>query len=202
MVSRNAGGYDFASRAPDIADPPPLWTSASLPSVIAIKPAPRDLINPSLKVEALRLGPIRADAGPERLIEHRGDFFRLHILENIGDECPCVVLPLDRLFEIRTAAALRLWRGLSGRSSGRNLAELPAVRRERLILALRALDGRIEKASYRDIAAVLFSTDRMPERGWKTHDLRDRTIRLARLGYAMMQGGYRRLLLYPFRSRT
>lgn len=76
------------------------------------------------------------------------------------------------------------------------------MRRERLILALRALDGRIEKASYRDIAAVLFSTDRMPERGWKTHDLRDRTIRLARLGYAMMQGGYRRLLLYPFRSRT
>jgi hypothetical protein len=170
--------------------------------VIAIRPAPPDLINPSLKVEALRLGPIRSEDGPERLIEHRGDFFRLHILEDVGDGCPCVVLPLDQLFDIRTAAVLRLWRSLSGRSPGRNPAELPAVRRDRLILALRALDGRLEKASYRDIAEVLFGADRMPERGWKTHDLRDRTIRLALLGHAMMQGGYRRLLLYPFRGRT
>jgi len=187
---------------PDVADHPPLWTAASLPSVIAIKPAPPELINPSLKVEALTLGPIRAEDGPERLIEHRGDFFLLHILEDIGDKCPCVVLPLDPLFDIRTAAALRLWRSLSARSSGRNPAELQAVRRGRLILALRALDGRLENASYRDIAEALFGTGRMPERGWKTHDLRDRTIRLARLGYAMMQGGYRRLLLYPFRGRT
>ena len=150
--------------------------------MIAIKPAPADLINPSLKVEALTLGPIRAEGGPERLIKHRDNFFRLHILEYVGDECPCVVLPLDRLFEIRTAAALRLWRSLSGRSSGRNPAELPAARRERLILALRAFDGRLDKASYRDIAEVLFSTDRMLGRDWKTHDLRDRTIRLVRLG--------------------
>lgn len=203
MVSHNAGGCDFARQAPDIADhPPPLWTSASLPSVIAIKPAPPDLINPSLKVEALTLGPIRAKDGPERLIEHRDDFFRLHVLEDIGDECPCVVLPLDRLFEIRTAGALRLWRSLFGHSSGRNPAELPAARRERLILALRALDGRLDKASYRDIAEALFGTGRIPGRGWKTHDLRDRTIRLVRLGHAMMQGGYRRLLLHPFRGRT
>jgi hypothetical protein len=41
----------------------------------------------------------------------------------------------------------------------------------------------------------------MPESGWKTYDLRDRTVRLVRLGHAMMQGGYRRLLLYPFRGR-
>jgi len=68
-------------------------------------------------------------------------------------------------------------------------------------VALRALDGRLDQASYRDIAEALFGTGHMPERGWKTHDLRDRTIRLARLGQAMMQGGYRRLLLYPFRGQ-
>jgi hypothetical protein len=78
---------------------------------------------------------------------------------------------------------------------------IPATRRDRLTLALRALDGRLEKASYRDIAEALFGISRMPERGWKTHDLRDRTVRLVRLGHAMMQGGYRRLLLYPFRGR-
>ena len=90
---------------------------------------------------------------------------------------------------------------MTGRSPGRDPAALPASRRERLVLALRALDGRLEKASYRDIAEALFGAGRMPERGWKTYDLRDRTVRLARLGHAMMHGGYRRLLLYPYRGR-
>jgi hypothetical protein len=202
MVSRDDGGCDFARPEPDTAAARPLWTAASLPGVIAIKPAPPDLTNPSLKDDALILGTIAAEDGPERLVEHGGDFFRVHLLGDLGDECPCVVLPLDRLFDIRTAAALRLWRGLTGRSLGRDPAMLPATRHHRLVLALRAVDGRIDKASYRDIAEALFGTGRMPERGWKTHDLRDRTIRLARLGHAMMQSGYRRLLLYPFRGRT
>jgi hypothetical protein len=30
--------------------------------------------------------------------------------------------------------------------------------------------------------------------GWKTHDLRDRTIRLVRTGIELMQGGYLDLL--------
>jgi len=128
--------------------------------------------------------------------------FRLHILEAPGEHTPCVVLPLDELFEIRAAAAIRLWCGLTGRSLGRNPAALPAARRERLVLALRALDGRLDNASYRDIAEALFGSSRMPDRGWKTHDIRDRTVRLARLGFSLMQGGYRRLLLYPFRGRT
>ena len=68
-------------------------------------------------------------------------------------------------------------------------------------MALRALDGRVAEASYREIAEALFGAARLPERGWKTHDLRDRTACLVRLGVAMMQGGYRRLLLYPFRGR-
>jgi hypothetical protein len=105
------------------------------------------------------------------------------------------------VFEIRAAAALRLWRGMTGRSPGGDPATLPATRRDRLAFALRALDGRLEKASYRDIAEALFGTARMPDRGWKTHDVRDRAIRLVRLGHAMMLGGYRRLLLHPFRGR-
>jgi hypothetical protein len=110
-------------------------------------------------------------------------------------------LPLDRLFEVRAAAALRLWRSLVGGWPGRNPATLPAARRDRLVLALRALDGRLAEATYREIAGALFGGARLPERSWKTHDLRDRTVRLARLGVAMMQGGYRRLLLHPFRGR-
>ena len=134
------------------------------------------------------------------MIERGGSLFRLHVVENPGGGT-CVLLPLDRLFELRTAAALRLWRALAGRPLGRDPATLSAARRDRLVLALRALDGRLAEASYREIAAALFGAAGLPERGWKTHDLRDRTARLVRLGMAMMQGGYRRLLLYPFRGR-
>lgn len=201
MVSRGAGGCDFAIPEHSHAEYATLWTPASLPSVIPIVPLPPDLAAPNLQADAIPLGPALAEDGPERLIDRRGSLFRLHILEPTGEQIPCVVLPLDRLFEIRATAALRLWRGLTGRSPGRDPAILPAARRDRLVLALRALDGRLEKASYRDIAEALFGTGRMPERGWKTYDLRDRTARLARLGQAMMQGGYRRLLFYPFRGR-
>ena len=195
------GGAISQCPSPVAPTRPALWTPASLPSVIPIVPLPPDLAAPNLQADAVSLGPAVAEDGPERLIDRRGSLFRLHILEPTGEQIPCVVLPLDRLFEIRAAAALRLWRGLTGRLPGRDPAILPAARRDRLVLALRALDGRLEKASYRDIAEALFGTSRMPERGWKTYDLRDRTARLARLGQAMMQGGYRRLLLYPFRGR-
>ena len=179
----------------------PLWTAASLPSVIPIARLPPDLALPKLQADSLSLGPALVEDEPERLIERQGNLFRLHVLEDVGEQVPCVVLPLDEVFEIRATAALRLWRSLTGRSPGRDPATLPPTRRDRLTLALRALYGRLAKASYRDIAEALFGTGRMPERGWKTHDLRDRTVRLARLGHAMMQSGYRRLLLYPFRGR-
>ena len=126
--------------------------------------------------------------------------YRVH-MDEAGAEPPAVLLPLDQLFEIRAIAAIRLWRGLTGRNPGPNPAALSKARRDRLILALRALDGRLEDASYREIAAALFGAGRVPERGWKGHDLRDRTIRLVRFGLDMMRGGYRRLLLHPYRRR-
>jgi hypothetical protein len=105
------------------------------------------------------------------------------------------------LFEIRAGAAVRLWRSLTGRNPGPNPAALPKARRDRLILGLRALDGRLENATYRDIAAALFGAPDASGRAWKGHDLRDRTIRLVKFGFAMMRGGYRSLLLYPHRRR-
>jgi hypothetical protein len=68
-------------------------------------------------------------------------------------------------------------------------------RRHRLSLALRALDGRLAGESYRVIAAGPFGDARIPAgAGCKTHDLRDRTIRLVRGGLELMQGGYLDLL--------
>jgi hypothetical protein len=117
-----------------------------------------------------------------------------------GASPPAVLLPLDRLFEVRLSAAQRLWRCLFGRRPGANPAALSRARRERLALALRALDGKLAGATHRQIAGALFGEDRVEGRAWISHDLRDRTARLVRLGVATMNGGYLRLLLHPFRG--
>ncbi|WP_369726328.1 DUF2285 domain-containing protein [Bradyrhizobium sp. LLZ17] len=109
-------------------------------------------------------------------------------------------LPLDADFEIRAHASHRLWRAVKGRPAGPPLHQLSAQRRERLVLVLRALDGRMDGASYRLIAEVLFGRKRIPERAWKTHELRSRTIRLVQAGLALMRGGYRALLRPPSRK--
>ncbi|MGH7089446.1 MAG: DNA -binding domain-containing protein [Stellaceae bacterium] len=178
------------------------WTPASLPSVVPLTPLPPELTDPNGEPNTISLEPVIAQHGPARRIRRRGAQFRLHVLDDPGERMACAVLPLDQLFAVRAATALRLWRGLTGRSPGRDPAELPAARCERLVRARRALDGRLAKASYRDIAQALFGGSRMPDRDWKTHDVRDRTVRLARLGFSLMEGGYRRLLLYPYRGRT
>jgi hypothetical protein len=110
-------------------------------------------------------------------------------------------LPLDSDFEVRAHAAHRLWRAINGRAPGPAFHELSPQRRERLILAVRALDGRMDGGTYRAIAEVLFRKNRIPERAWKTHDLRNRTIRLVQSGLALMRGGYRELLRQSRRKK-
>ena len=60
----------------------------------------------------------------------------------------------------------------------------------RFVRSMGVMDG----GNYRAIAEVLFGKKRIPERAWKTHDLRNRTIRLVQSGFALMRGGYRELL--------
>jgi hypothetical protein len=105
-----------------------------------------------------------------------------------------IELPMDASFGLRAQAAQSLVRTLSGRPTRPSLPNLPAQRRQRFALMLRALDGSNENKSYRVIAEGLFGKKRIPERAWKTHDLRNRTIRLVQRGLALMRGGYRELL--------
>ncbi|WP_441256281.1 DUF2285 domain-containing protein [Bradyrhizobium sp. 482_C4_N1_8] len=103
-------------------------------------------------------------------------------------------LPLDGDFDARAYAARRLWRAINGRSSGPAFHQLSKQRRERLSVAIRALDAHSAGGSYRIIAEALFGKRHIPDRAWKTHDLRNRTIRLVQNGLALMRGGYRKLL--------
>jgi hypothetical protein len=103
-------------------------------------------------------------------------------------------LPFDRDFDARAYAARRLWRAINRRPQGPAFHELSKQRRERLGAAIRALDARAADSTYRAIAEVLFGKKHIPDRAWKTHDLRNRTIRLVQSGLALMRGGYRELL--------
>jgi hypothetical protein len=58
----------------------------------------------------------------------------------------------------------------------------------------------MDGSTYREIAEVLFDASRISERDWRTHDLRNRTIRLVQSGFALMRGGYRALLRPPSRK--
>ena len=103
-------------------------------------------------------------------------------------------LPFDGDFDARAYAARRLWRAMNGRMPGPAFHELSKQRRERLSVAIRALDARAAGSTYRAIAEVFFGKKRIPDRAWKTHDLRNRTIRLVQSGLALMRGSYRELL--------
>lgn len=159
------------------------------------------LADPRLGLDARSLQSILAVDDEDQVVDLRGARLRLHREDKVGDPV-AVLLPLDQLFDIRAAAALRLWRALTGRRPGPDLGALSSERRNRLILALRALDGRLERATYPEIAAVLFDTAPISKRDWISHELRDQTGRIVRLGFAMMRGGYRRLLLHPYRRRV
>jgi hypothetical protein len=105
------------------------------------------------------------------------------------------VIPLDQHFATRADAALQLWHAVHERSHGRSADSFTPSRRQRLALVLRALDAHLAGETYRTIAQGLFGERGVPTAStWKTHDLRDRTIRLVRNGLQLMRGGYLKLL--------
>ncbi len=170
------------------------WTKEALPSVVVVTSVPSPGAVAPLTLDVLQRERLLEDAS---VIFTKDTPIRIERMDTEG--APAVLIPLDALFEMRAAA--RLWRALRGLEPGPDPQHLPLARRRRLVRALCALDGRLAKASYREIAKVLFGPDRIAGGGWKTHSLRDQTIRLTKLGADMMDGGYRRLLQYPHRSR-
>lgn len=119
------------------------------------------------------------------------------MLDAAGPETPlAAIIPMDADLPDRVAALLDAWHALIGRAPDRD--PITPQRRRRLILGLRALDGRAAGASYRALAAGLFGADRVPSgAAWKTNDLRSRTLRLVLDATVLMRGGYRTLAGLP-----
>lgn len=179
-------------RLPDHATPV-FWSPSVATDVLTMAPLPHAFAATSTvqlpKPSAERL----ADDGVHRLLDDPS--MQLWVPHDRTADTPLgIVLPLDDMLPQRIAAAMALWRGLRGLDRTAPTSPTPQ-RRTRLILGLRALDGRAEGASYREIASALFGPTNVPTgRGWKTHDLRSRTLRLVADATALMRGGYRKLL--------
>lgn len=107
-----------------------------------------------------------------------------------------VLVPLDDITPLRVAGLMRLRRHLVGRPSGPppQAWRITPRQRRRLVLMVRALDGHLAKASYREIAEALHGPDAVTRYPWKTSSLRGQTIRLVKDAVAIMNGGYRKLL--------
>ena len=63
-----------------------------------------------------------------------------------------VTLPMDSFLELRTHAARRFWRSLTGRAPGPDFRAVPAQLRQWHILTLRALDARLRGCAAKAIA--------------------------------------------------
>ena len=126
--------------------------------------------------------------------------YRFHLAIQPSSEAATyvVVLPLDRFLELRADAIVRFWLALQGRPPGDRRHDLPAQTRVRLTLVLRALDGRLTGASYRDIARVLLGF-RGGKADWDSDPRKNQARRLVADGLRLMHGGYRALLVYPVR---
>lgn len=109
-----------------------------------------------------------------------------------------VILPLDKLLELRAEAVLRLWRALVGRPEGRWAHDFPQQTRDRHILMLRAFDGRAAGASYRKLAEVLLGFEGR-KADWENNPCKNQIRRLVADGRYYVRGGYRDLLRYPIR---
>lgn len=108
------------------------------------------------------------------------------------------VLPLDGDFGARLHSLQRLHRRLAGQRAGPLLQslQLTLLQRSRLTLQLRALDGDLEGAPRREIAAVLLDGKALniPAIEWKNAALRKRINRIIAGAKMLMNGGYLALL--------
>lgn len=106
------------------------------------------------------------------------------------------LVPLDETVLLRLAGLLRFKRRLDGHPAGAlpRAWRITARLRKRLLGMIRALDGRLEGASYREIAQALYGSDAVARYPWKTSSIRGQTIRLVADAVATMNGGYRKLL--------
>jgi Uncharacterized conserved protein (DUF2285) len=176
-----------------------------VPTIVPVRPALLVDSRTNVRLDLNELNESQFRQGPDgwhavlylRGVEHRIWFKEAPIVAAAYS----VEFPFDRDFEFRASAGIRLWKGLNGRPQGAPPHAISAYRRRRIARALRASDASSDGATYREIAEVILPGQRVTERDWRTHEVRDQIKRLVKTGFALVRGGYRALLRPRFRKR-
>jgi Uncharacterized conserved protein (DUF2285) len=135
--------------------------------------------------------------GRHLLIDDPDGRHRLWLVGGVPTNGNAFLLPVDGDFGARLHSLQRLQRRLDGKRSGLPLRlQLSLLQRVRLVLQLRALDGEMEGAARREIAAVLLdrAARTIPAIEWKNAALRKKVNRIVSSAIALMNGGYLTLL--------
>lgn len=172
-----------------------VWSAEADTSAVLLAQMPTILPTVGNLYSELREPAARADEdGTHFLFEAGGQAIRIVQLAGAPPETPLAALvPLDPDGFDRTEAIDRLLRALLGRTVPDDRRLTPQQKRRHRFM-LQATDGRMNGATYREIAGVIFGVDRIASEPWKTSALRDATTALVKNGLAMIAGGYRTLL--------
>lgn len=171
------------------------WSAEADTSAVLLTQIPTILPAAGNLHSALREPAARGDEdGAHLLFEAGGQTIRIVRLAGVPPDVPLAAsVPLDADGFDRMEAIDRLLRALLGRTIPGDGRLTPQQKRRQRFM-LQATDGRMNGATYRDIAGVIFGVDRVASEHWKTSALRDATTALVKDGLAMIAGGYRALL--------
>jgi len=174
----------------------PLWRPEYVPTAVMLAKAP-DSITQAGAIDSILQSKAIAqwDAG-DGLHIRLPDGHQLWILDKSPGAPLAVVIPLDENFLLRAAGAVRFRQLLADSKAGPPppAQQLTPRYRKRLIEILRTLDARRSDATYREIANVLLGPQAGKEKGWKTHPIRAKVIRLFNDGAALVNLGYLKLV--------
>ncbi len=194
------GGFLFACD-PKLASAvaPVVWRPELVPHSVLLAPAPASFEDAHRLVSSDLAGQLIAHDGADGrhvVLQDVQGAHRLWIRDVQAGMGMAAIIPLDETVLLRVAGLLRLQRRLAGKTPGPIPRgwDLTARLRRRLILMVRALDGHLAQASYREIALALYGPAAVARYPWKTSSVRGQTIRLVQDAVATMEGGYRKLL--------
>lgn len=176
-----------------------LWRPELLPHSVIVVPAP-DGFDGVRRFRLADLSPWSVEFRQSRdlhvMLKDAAGAQQLWLRDLRPGQSMAVLIPLDEHIPLRFRGLSRLQRRLAGEAvapAPKDWALTTRLRR-RLVLMVRALDGHMAQATYREIAAALYGHDVVARYSWKTSSIRSQTIRLVKDAIATMKGGYRRLL--------
>jgi len=178
-----------------------IWLPHLNPTTVVVASSPDEFTEARRISELTPAFSRRSANGEHWLLGQEGDALPVALINGADASQPAAaVIPLDDSLPMRIEAVRCLLAAMAGGAPGRAPDALTAQQRRRLGLILRALDGQLAGCSYREIAEVLYGCASNGA-GWKSHDLRGRTIRLCRRGIDFMSGEYLNLLRCPRQFR-